>query len=62
MATGLGLSSSDILAIEQEQALGDGHERERVEFYAYWLDRLERLSGEQRDKQIGFARAGKRFR
>ena len=35
MAIGLGFSSSDILAIEEEQALGDGHESERVEFYAY---------------------------
>jgi hypothetical protein len=34
MAVGLGFSSSDIGAIE-EQGLGDGHESERVEFYAY---------------------------
>jgi len=62
MAIGLGLSSSDILAIEEEQALGDGHESERAEFYAYWLDWLARLTREQRDEQIAFARAGKRFR
>jgi hypothetical protein len=61
MATGLGLSSSEILSIETN-ALVDGHQNERAEYYVYWLDRLERLTQEQRDIQIAHAREGRRFR
>jgi hypothetical protein len=61
IATGLGLSSSEILAIETN-ALVDGHQNERAEYYVYWLDRLERLTQEQRDIQIAHARDGRRFR
>jgi hypothetical protein len=60
-ATGLGLSSSEILSIETN-ALVDGHQNERAEYYVYWLDRLERLTQEQRDIQIAHAREGRRFR
>jgi hypothetical protein len=61
MATGLGLSSSEILSIETN-VLVDGHQDERAEYYIYWLDRLERLTQEQRDIQIAHARDGRRFR
>jgi hypothetical protein len=60
-ATRLGLSSSEILVIETN-ALVDGHQDERAEYYVYWLDRLERLTQEQRDIQIAHARDGRRFR
>jgi hypothetical protein len=61
IATGLGLSSSEILSIETA-ALVDGHQNEKAEYYVYWLDRLERLTQEQRDIQIAHAREGRRFR
>jgi hypothetical protein len=61
MAIGLGLSPPDILSIEAD-ALLVGHESEKADFYTYWLDRLERLTKEQLETQIGYARKGMRFR
>jgi predicted transcriptional regulator len=61
MATGTGLSSADILSIEADVQV-DGYESDLAEFYVYWLDRLERLTKEQLNKQIARARAGRRFR
>ena len=61
MAIGLGLSPTDILSIEAA-ALVVGHESEKADFYTYWLDRLERLTKEQFDKQIARAGAGRRAR
>ena len=39
-----------------------GNQTERAEYYLYWLDRLERLTPEQRDIQIAHAQKGRRFR
>jgi hypothetical protein len=61
MAAGLGFSCDEIISIETA-ALDDGDKNERAEYYAYWIDRLERLTQEQRDTQVAHAREGKRFR
>jgi hypothetical protein len=40
----------------------DGDKSELADFYAYWLNRLERLTGEQLEIQIKHAQEGRRFR
>ena len=61
MAIGIGLSPDAVLSIEVD-ALIDGYQSETADFYAYWLGRLERLTKEQLEMQIGHARKGRRFR
>jgi hypothetical protein len=61
MATGLVLSLGEVLSVETAAMVG-GHQTEKAEYYVYWLDRLERLTQEQRDIQIAHAREGRRFR
>jgi CheY-like chemotaxis protein len=61
MAIGIGLSPDAVTSIEVD-ALIDGCQSETADFYAYWLGRLERLTKEQLEMQIGHARKGRRFR
>ena len=61
MAIGIGLSPDAVLSIEVD-ALIDGYQSEAADFYAYWLGRLERLTKEELEMQIGHARKGRRFR
>jgi hypothetical protein len=61
MATGLRLSPGEVLSIETAAMVG-GNQTEKDEYYLYWLDRLERLTQEQRAIQIAHAREGRRFR
>jgi len=61
MAMGIGLSHLDILSIEADTLI-DGDKSELADFYAYWLNRLERLTGEQLEIQIKHAQEGRRFR
>jgi hypothetical protein len=61
MATGIGLSHVDLLSIEVDTLI-DGYESELADFYAYWLNRLERLTKEQLQIQIKHAQEGRRFK
>ena len=53
MAIGIGLSHVDLLSIEVDTL---------IDFYDYWLNRLERLTKEQLEIQIEHAQEGRRFR
>lgn len=61
MANGIGLSHVDLLSIEVDTLI-DGYESELADFYAYWLNRLERLTKEQLQIQIKHAQEGRRFK